>query len=490
MVFKMNQSALAQIVFLGIAMGLSRSAQAQTSLSAGVKMTANEVTPIAWRHFRATPHSKPRSDLEQSRQLLQNAVRYNLGWMKATYPGAAAGIAPITVRPGSEEAVIRPPASAVLAVATALKCGAYDEKMMGVSREEAISRTVGLINALCTVHIPNLSGAGGTPGYSLRRWGSSWQSALWTTFIGQAGWMLWDDLDASARVQLANVVSTEADRFIAPGYKVIYWKTVAGKENFAGDTKAEENAWNAMEVQLACAMMPRHPHAAAWRRICSELMISAFANQQDALSNEQIIDGKPVKDWLHGFNLREDGGVVNHGIVHPDYMTAVVFNLRSFLVQSLARQQVSQTASFNAPIIYATLVNHQWPSPPFLGPGGTIYQPGKVELYYPQKTDWSRYRFDIYYLMDLNADAFGLDKDLPHKAREWFPLRAQRLQEMQARHPDGHLYDPGEFDTYQGREQLAAWQFSDAYLLLWLKAQGKLSLEANWLAPTSAPKAR
>ena len=46
---------------------------------------------------------------------------------------------------------------------------------------------------------------------------------------------------------------------------------------------------------------------------------------------------------------------------------------------------------------------------------------------------------------------------------------------MQARHLDDYLYAPGEFDTYKGREQLAAWQFADAYLLLWLKSQGKLS---------------
>ncbi len=136
--------------------------------------------------------------------------------------------------------------------------------------------------------------------------------------------MLWDDLDADARTQLARVVTSEADRFIAPDYRVPYWKTVDGKENFPGDTKAEENAWNAMELQLACAMLPTHPRASAWRRACSELMISAFANQEDARSNESLVDGQSVKSWLRGFNLREDGAVVNHGIVHPDYTSTIV----------------------------------------------------------------------------------------------------------------------------------------------------------------------
>jgi hypothetical protein len=49
----------------------------------------------------------------------------------------------------------------------------------------------------------------------------------------------------------------------------------------------------------------------------------------------------------------------------------------------------------------------------------------------------------------------------------WLRLRADRIEAMQARHPDGKLYAPGEFDTYPGREQMAAWQLADAYLFFW-----------------------
>jgi len=56
----------------------------------------------------------------------------------------------------------------------------------------------------------------------------------------QRGWFLWEDLDRPTRHMLAAMIEYEADRFIRPGYTVPYWN---GK---GGDTKAEENAWNAM----------------------------------------------------------------------------------------------------------------------------------------------------------------------------------------------------------------------------------------------------
>ncbi|MDR3229594.1 MAG: hypothetical protein LBT53_09385, partial [Puniceicoccales bacterium] len=97
-----------------------------------------------------------------------------------------------------------------------------------------------------------------------------------------------------------------------------------------------------------------------------------------------------------------------------------------------------------------------------------MYIPGKAELYHPQGTDWSKYRFDIYYLLDVNVHLLGLDKELKHKAIDWLRIRADRIETMQARHKDGKLYAPKEFTTYPGCEQMAAWQLADAYLFFWL----------------------
>jgi hypothetical protein len=262
------------------------------------------------------------------------------------------------------------------------------------------------------------------------------------------------------------MVVEEANRFILPDYRVPYWTAPDGHVNTPGDTKAEENAWNSEILQLAIAMMPEHPHAEAWKRVCYELMISSFALKSD-LRNEQIIDGKPVKDWLHGYNVRDDGAVVNHKRIHPDYTSSITLKTRSFLIQPLALQPVFEGASFNLPFIYRSFQEQVWASPPYESPGGTMYIPGKVELYYPQGTDWSKHRVDIYYLLDVNAHLLGSDKGLKHKAVDWLRLRAARIEAMQARHSDGKMYAQEEFTTYPGCEQMAAWQLSDAYLFFW-----------------------
>lgn len=70
-------------------------------------------------------------------------------------------------------------------------------------------------------------------------------------------------------------------------------------------------------------MMPHYPNVAKWVHICSELMISAHSMQRDLDSN-RIIDRKPAKDWLHGYNVFANGAVVNHHINNPAYMMCIV----------------------------------------------------------------------------------------------------------------------------------------------------------------------
>jgi hypothetical protein len=423
------------------------------------------VVPIRWERFVA---SKPSGeDAKTAAHLLLNSVRYNLAWADRTYRQSPEGDRYL-IEDMSEQG-IRMPASAAYGIATAIATGIYDEQVCGVSREEARSRVFKLVRGDAIVHKVN--------GNPEKGWGDGWQSAVWATLAGQAGWLLWQDLDHPTRRTVAAMVEFEADRYIRPDYVVPYWN---GKD---GDTKAEENAWNAMLLQLAVAMMPQHPHGPQWKKIASELMISAFARQADMQSNTTVIDGRPVKEWLKGYNIRDDGALVNHNLIHCDYMTTFSMNLRSFLVQSLAGQIVPQSADFNAAVVYRTLVDRVWPSPPYKAPGGTMYIPGKVEVYYPEGTDWSNYRFDIFYGIDSYAYVLGWDKDWKHKASDWMRLRARRILEMQARHPDGRMFAKGEFDKYIGAEQMTCWVLADTFLLHWLHELHALSTQANWNQP-------
>ncbi len=419
------------------------------------------VQPVNWSRFERSRELGGRT--KAAARLLNTSLRYNLGWAEATLKAGPEGDR--YVLPNMKEHGVRPVASVAVALAIALATGVYDGQQAGLQAEEARLRLLKLIRGLAAVHKANAGPQG---------WGDHWQSAHWAAQTAQSAWLTWEHLDASTRRQVVAMVTHEADRFIQPGYQVPYWN------GQGGDTKAEENAWNAMVHQVTVAMMPKHPRAAAWKRIASELMVSAFATQADWESNTTLIDGRPVRQWLKGYNIRDDGALVNHNLIHCDYMTCITMNLRAYLLASLAGQMVPESARFNAHKPYAALVAQKWPSPPYQPPGGTMYIPGRAEVYYPQGTDWSRYRFDIFYHVDVWADALGLDRELPHKAAEWLPIREQRLSQMQARHNDGRLFAPDEFKKYPGAEQMAAWIFADAFLVNWLSDHQALSKEGNW----------
>lgn len=435
------------------------------SLDAGT--LAASVVPIRWKRFRKKP-SDPLA--VQCRAVMSNCARYNVYWIQRTFKEDSAHDA--YLMPNLGEHGIRPACSVVFGIAAMLKTGAYDDKEIGVPREQAVALLRKLIRGIALSHQANGVAKG---------WGDQWQSAVWAALVGHGAWMLWEDLDADTRGMIARVVEHEANRFANPAYKVPYWRTPDDREVFKGDTKAEENAWNATVLQVAVAMMPNHPNAPAWKRIASELMVSAFSMKKD-LANDAVMDGKPVSAWLHGYNVRDDGAVINHGILHPDYTSTPTLSLRVYATQALAGKPAPQSAGLNVEFIYRSLSTHAWPTPPYQAPGVPIYLPGKAEVYYPQGTDWSRFRFDVYYAFDACAKVFGWDKGLPDTASNWMRLRGARLLEMQARHADGHCWEPAEAKQPYPNDQFLCWQMGDAYLLMWLDANRSIKPTRNWLA--------
>ena len=432
------------------------------------KSLSLQVRRINWANF--SKQSVPETEhLKKCKQILLNAARYNTKWLDSKFKIAPSGDR-LQIANRNSEPVIRHPSSAALGLATVIKTGIFDPQAVGVTKEALISITIKAIKGIASIHKAN----GGN-------WGDHWQSSHWAAMVGRAGWMMWDDLDAETREMVCKFIVYEADRHIRKDYRVPYWN---GK---GGDSKAEENSWESQILCLAAVMMPNHRHARAWKEICSELMISAYACKSDLTRNDVSLDGKTPRQWLRGYNLRDDGIVINHGLIHNDYMSSIGHcQMEAFLMCSLAGVPVPEAADFNFDKTYSALVTRVFPSPPYKKPGGTMYIPGKAEQYYPQGTDWSRYRFACFYLMDTYAYVLGVDKKLPHKAADWMSLRADRMLGMQSRHRDGRTYARGEFDRYLGSEQFVLWVMSDAYLLLWLKERSAISAKGNWLSENTA----
>lgn len=431
--------------------------------AAAAPAETGHVVPVDWSDFRPAPRD-PEARLTAA--ILNSAAKYALTvWYPETYGDQTGDVLDLG---GTAEPNIRPPAGEAFALAVALGTGAYDAGATGVSEAEAREVATRLAASVAAGHVAN--GAGG--------WGDDWQTALWAYYAGFAGWLLWDDLTAAQRAGITAMVVHEADRFQT--YRVPYYRDADGSVLTPGDSKAEENAWNADLLQLATAMMPLHPHWTAWMGKNVELMLSAFARPSD-VERGTVVNGRPVRDWLDGSNIAEDGTLVNHGFIHPDYMATVAENTGAPLAYALAGQPTPRAAFWNADLVYDSLVDLDFPSPPYRDPGGTVYTrtadgtagPG---VFYPQGNDWGTSRRMHFALVDTQADLFGFDGDASVPAAGWAHEHAATVRSMQQRFDDGRTYGEASEDTYSGREQWVAFMAAATYLTRWVAHQGPVDV--------------
>ena len=369
-----------------------------------------------------------------------------------------------------QEYAVRRPAMAALAVAIAARTKAHSDTVVGRTRDEAIRYADWLVRSVACEHVAV------TPG----GWGAGWQSAHWAFLTGQAGWLLWDYLTPQTQEYVAQLLVYEADRrLMAP---VEYWADASGTIVSRGNTKAEENSWNAGVLELAATMMPRHPQAANWRRKAVDLEIAAYARLSD-INSAVVINGVSLADRLDGANAYNDGTVENHQAIHPDYMTNIQQSWWAADIAGLAGRKVAQSALFNAALVYGAMSTVQFaegaPSPTGSGvfgpPGGTIYRPGSNDLYYPQGSLWGTVRRAHFVSFDAHALAYGLDSATPWPARDALAHHVTGHLGLVANNGtgDGRTYnfDPptaNAQDNYNGREEYAASQVAAAWLALYV----------------------
>lgn len=275
------------------------------------------------------------------------------------------------------ESALRPLSSFAWTNATMIKTGIYNPAAAGLSQSAALARTELAIRGVALTHRSNNSSSSTRWGQGLAR-ARSWQAALWASQNAEAAWMLWDSLGGTTKDAVTNMVRYEANAFI--DYSVPYWKNPNGSTNFAGDTKAEENAWNSRILAVAQAMLPNDPNVDLWRQKASELMVSAYSRQSD-LSSTAIVDGQQVKQWLNGYNTLNDGIVINHDLVHPNYIMAHSLTYTTLIDASLAGQYIPESAFFNAQVSWDALTEipfvpgaNPYGTGPNIQPGGTIFQ--------------------------------------------------------------------------------------------------------------------
>jgi hypothetical protein len=428
------------------------------------------------------------------RASLEQSERYLLGTQYAALWSASRHrpYLDLVGRAASDELSIRLPAMSALTVAVGLRTGAYDAGVIGKRRPAAMRYVDQLVRSIACAHVSV------TPG----GWGRGWETAHWAMLTGAAAWLVWGGLSPQTRADVTSMVVSEADRLTTQA--VPYWALPDGTIVSPGDTKAEEDAWNASLLDFAAVMMPRAPHAARWRAKAAELAVASYSRQQDVTSPAKV-NGVPLDQRLAGYNVYPDGTVVNHQRIHPDYASSIQVLWTAADFDRLAGRPVLQAMFHNAGLVYGALSTKVYPaggpSPAggtFAPPGGTVYEIGHSWIYYPQGDDWGTARRAHFVSLDAHADVYARYVKATGwaaaKALAWHERGQEALVASSGAH-DGRTYsvDPAvaaRQDTYPGREEYAAQNLATAWLALYVGRLGIPRLDrSTQLVPVATTKA-
>ena len=159
-----------------------------------------------------------------------------------------------------------------------------------------------------------------------RYWGSVseadhvWESSLWAMSVAYSAFFQWDSLSDRQRSYVYQLLKAECnyelERTIPTAYK--------------GDTKAEENGWEADVLAATLGLFPDDPLAPRWFQRLREFAVNSYSHPDDA--NDQTVvdpdyDRQTVADLYRGQNLYDDLTLQNHNYFHTSYQNVVVQEL-------------------------------------------------------------------------------------------------------------------------------------------------------------------
>ena len=190
--------------------------------------------------------------------------------------------------------------------------------------------------------------------------------------------------------------------------------------------------------------------AAAMRYTESRLSKISLELLRD-INKDTVVDGVKLNQILKGSNMNSNGTVINHNILHPDYMTAFMHNAINVWIYELAGRNGLQSSLYNGAIIYNALTELQFN-------GKTMYQKsndGKASslIYFPEGNDWGGKRQANYWLMDVVAYLYGWDHKSSVKAIEWATVRNTEMIHMINRDVTGQYYQDIKEDKFPSREE-------------------------------------
>lgn len=157
-------------------------------------------------------------------------------------------------------------------------------------------------------------------------WGSTstsdyvWESSLWAMSVAYSAFFQWDKLSDTQKGYVEKLLKAECNyelgRSIPTGYN--------------GDTKAEENGWEADVLAATLGLFPNDELAPRWFARLREFAINSYSHKDDA--NDQTVidpdyDQATVASLYKGQNLFDDYTLQNHSFFHTSYQNVVMQEL-------------------------------------------------------------------------------------------------------------------------------------------------------------------
>lgn len=147
-----------------------------------------------------------------------------------------------------------------------------------------------------------------------------WESSLWAMSVAYSAFFQWDKLTDKQKGYVKSLLVAECNyelnRSIPTGY--------------AGDTKAEENGWEADVLAATLGLFPDDELAPKWFARLREFAINSYSHKDDASDNTVIdpdYDNTTVANLYKGQNLYDDYTLQNHNYFHTSYQNVVIQEL-------------------------------------------------------------------------------------------------------------------------------------------------------------------
>ena len=296
-------------------------------------------------------------------------------WHSATYTGAPSDSGYWGDGGNSGNGGIRGNSGIAVAYATLVMALPSDPRTSNrLSRiRQALNYDTGthVTGAYTTVNGGKWGWSSGTQATCTSQSGADWQSAEWAGSMGLACLLMQTNLPAQTVTAVQTVVASEATHraSIPPCTRILS----------DGDTKAEENAWDANILTLAAAWMTNDVNTSNWLYAAKSYLVNTYTVSEPDLITPNT-NGDPLASWISTVTVFPSYAVENHGFYHPTYeMVAGMSSGDSLLMARLAdTNTAAQLLPFAEHNVMAVWTNNM-----------DIMLTDTGDFAYPAGVDWS-----------------------------------------------------------------------------------------------------